>query len=246
MTFELSLMVVGLFLAGAFLMLVIHRTKKAECDQRRTDWIKYLTYVGLVSGILLIAVAGKWWLAVFLVLIAVTGSVEILRNMAISKGRRAILFPVFASILLFSLGHLLVSGGIEWFGYFAFVFLLVCVNDSFSQLWGRLVGIHKLCPELSPHKTWEGLLGGILTTVGCTLVMASIILGISLFMAAGIGIVTSLSATAGDLLFSYIKRNLGIKDFSSLLPGHGGVLDRFDSLITAAPVIYWVKKLWIL
>ncbi len=75
--------------------------------------------------------------------------------------------------------------------------------------------------------------------------MASMILGISLFIAAGIGIVTSLSATAGDLLFSYIKRNLGIKDFSSLLPGHGGVLDRFDSLITAAPVIYWVKKLWI-
>jgi CDP-diglyceride synthetase len=238
-------MIVGMFLAGAFLMSVIHRTKKAECDQRRADWIKYLTYAGLVSGIFLIAAVGRWCLAAFLVLIAVTGSLEILRNMAISKGRRAILFPVFLSILLFSLGHLLVSEGIKWFAYFSSVFLLVCVNDSFSQLWGRLVGTHKLCPELSPQKTWEGLLGGILTTVGCTLVMASMILGISLFIAAGIGILTSLSATAGDLLFSYIKRNLGIKDFSSLLPGHGGVLDRFDSLITVAPVIYWVKKLWI-
>jgi phosphatidate cytidylyltransferase len=113
--------------------------------------------------------------------------------------------------------------------------------DSFSQLWGRLLGKRPLCPRLSPGKTVEGLVGGGLTTVAVAAALGPLLLGHSPVPMAGLGALTAAGAVVGDLAFSWIKRRAGLKDFSSALPGHGGVLDRFDSLVVGAPVFFWSR-----
>ena len=89
----------------------------------------------------------------------------------------------------------------------------------------------------------EGLIGGSLTTIASAVALAPLIHGLTETQAACLGCAIAAAATIGDLLFSLIKRTLIIKDFSGLLPGHGGVFDRFDSLIVAAPVAYWLGQL---
>jgi len=131
-----------------------------------------------------------------------------------------------------------------WFGTFAFVFLLVGITDSYSQLWGKLAGKHKMCPHLSPHKTWEGLLGGILSALTAAGLFSFLIPELKYPQVLELGLIIALTATSGDLFFSLIKRRLSIKDFSGIIPGHGGVLDRFDSLIITAPVFYWCENLF--
>jgi len=148
-------------------------------------------------------------------------------------------------VLTVCLGHLLLGNAAVWFSTFAFVFLLVATTDSFSQLWGKLLGNHKLCPQLSPGKTWEGLIGGFVSTAAVSGLLKFLLPDVSLLHLFGLGLLVAASATAGDLLFSYIKRRIGIKDFSGLLPGNGGILDRFDSLIVTAPVFYWTRLLFL-
>jgi phosphatidate cytidylyltransferase len=119
------------------------------------------------------------------------------------------------------------------------LFILLCVaNDTGGYVVGVLIGRHPLAPSVSPKKTWEGLLGSV--------VLASVVgvLGVH-FMLDGdpalgalLGVATVVVATLGDLGESMIKRDLELKDMGTLLPGHGGVLDRIDSMLLAAPVVY--------
>jgi phosphatidate cytidylyltransferase len=120
-------------------------------------------------------------------------------------------------------------------GAFAFVVLVTAATDSFAELLGRLVGRRKLCPRLSPQKTVAGLWGGLGMAVLVALLLGFLLPGAHGLRLGLVGLATALGAVAGDLLFSAIKRAVGVKDFSGLLPAHGGVLDRFDSLVLAAP-----------
>ncbi len=128
-------------------------------------------------------------------------------------------------------------------GSYSMALLLVAAADSYAQLWGRLQGRHHLCLRLSPGKTVEGFLGGILGATTLAPALVFLTPGASVPSLVLVGLSTALAAAAGELLFSLIKRRLGVKDFSALLPGHGGLLDRFDSLILAAPVSYWHRHL---
>ncbi len=120
--------------------------------------------------------------------------------------------------------------------------------DTGAYFVGTFFGKHKLCPEISPKKTVEGLIGGVVTNalilVAISYVYFNFIFeGQTNFNYILIGIIGAFSAligTAGDLTASLIKRNYGIKDFSNFLPGHGGITDRFDSVIFVAPFIYLV------
>jgi phosphatidate cytidylyltransferase len=115
--------------------------------------------------------------------------------------------------------------------------------DTGAFFTGRAVGRHKLAPEISPGKTVEGAIGGWL----CALAMALLVGGflrLDLRIAASLGAMIGVLSQVGDLCESAIKRDLGIKDFSGLLPGHGGILDRFDSLLMTAPLVYYVLALW--
>ncbi len=125
--------------------------------------------------------------------------------------------------------------------YTLLLFLSIWFNDTFAYFIGRSLGKHKLIPRISPNKTVEGALGGMLGTVGFVVLFSG-----SVQMGAGAavlaGVLISLLGQAGDLLESALKRFLDTKDSGELIPGHGGVLDRFDSVLMTAPFLYFYVK----
>lgn len=122
------------------------------------------------------------------------------------------------------------------------VFIITIMTDIFAMLVGMVFGKHKLIPEISPKKTVEGSIGGIVGSVLFSAAYGLILRYIFGFyvdfvMIVALAFVGSILAQIGDLTFSYIKRGFKVKDFGALLPGHGGVLDRFDSLLFVAPLV---------
>ena len=116
-----------------------------------------------------------------------------------------------------------------------FVYLIVALFDGFSQVSGQWLGKRQLARRISPSKTIEGTVGGALAALGGALILRGLVHlgpGRTLSLAGAIVI----AALAGDLSASWVKRRTGIKDFGHALPGHGGVLDRFDSLLVGAPI----------
>ena len=121
-------------------------------------------------------------------------------------------------------------------------FVVAFVADGGAYFAGRFFGKHKLAPHVSPHKTIEGLVGGFVTALVAMLLYGVVCrygfkLEVSWTAAVVYAVVGTGASVLGDLGFSAIKRQTGIKDYGTLLPGHGGVLDRFDSMVTTAPVI---------
>jgi phosphatidate cytidylyltransferase len=115
----------------------------------------------------------------------------------------------------------------------AAVYLVVCTFDGFSQVSGQLLGTHKLTPRLSPGKTIEGSVGGLVFGVGMAFLLRPVV-GWSALRCLEIACFVAATALIGDLLASYVKRKSGVKDYGKLLPGHGGILDRFDSFLFVA------------
>lgn len=163
------------------------------------------------------------------------------------------LFPSFENRRLEE--AFLTGFGVFYVGYFSFhiiligqtiypllvwlVFFTAFGTDIFAYFTGYLFGKHKLCPAISPKKTIEGAVGGILGSVILSGIFTLILLPDLLFHGIVIGILGSIIAQFGDLTASIIKRKIGIKDYGNLIPGHGGVLDRFDSVLFTAPFVYY-------
>lgn len=112
-------------------------------------------------------------------------------------------------------------------------------TDIFAYLVGTRFGRHKLSPRLSPHKTIEGAAGGLLGGMGCCALFSVIFVPDLLMHSIAIGLIGSIAAQSGDLVASAFKRKTGIKDFGTLIPGHGGILDRFDSVLFTLPAVYY-------
>jgi phosphatidate cytidylyltransferase len=123
------------------------------------------------------------------------------------------------------------------------VILLIWSNDTFAYLSGSIAGRHKMMERISPGKTWEGTVLGVLITFGLSFVLRDVILQEKGFLWPVLGLMVPILATIGDLVQSMLKRQAGIKDSGSIMPGHGGVLDRFDSLIFVSPFVVAVLKL---
>jgi phosphatidate cytidylyltransferase len=220
--------------SGALWLIRINR--KLDPEKSQKQWTKYIIYVLIVNllwfciiysqlafiilGIILIFIAtAEWWKAVNKL-----------------KGN-----------LWFSLIFVLLMAGFWRFLYLdQQTLLLVCwtvvLFDGASQISGQLAGKRKLLPKISPGKTWEGLMGGALVTLLSGLLVQgqfsdswiSHILWMCLIMAA---------AFVGDLLASLVKRRVGIKTYSRILPGHGGAMDRFDSLFTAGAFVFYIQTI---
>jgi phosphatidate cytidylyltransferase len=132
------------------------------------------------------------------------------------------------------------SNGLEQI--MTFVILVGC-NDTFGYFVGVLTGKHPMAPKISPKKSWEGLVGSIVfTTLGGSL-MFHYVLDIEWFIGALVGLLIVFTATSGDLIESAMKRDLQLKDMGSLLPGHGGILDRLDSVLLSAPALWLALEL---
>jgi phosphatidate cytidylyltransferase len=160
----------------------------------------------------------------------------------------ALLFSFFLRLRwvpLHEVGGLPVGGFRDRTGALLLVMLAVWCQDGAAQIVGRLCGTWKPFPKISPNKTIEGCVGGLLAAVVATLAFGAA-LHLNLAHLLGLGLVLGVLGQFGDLCKSMIKRELGIKDFGDLIPGHGGVLDRFDSLLFTMPVAYLYFRLFVM
>jgi phosphatidate cytidylyltransferase len=123
-----------------------------------------------------------------------------------------------------------------------FLLVLAACNDALAYLWGTWLGRHKLSPRLSPNKTIEGAVGGAASVVMIGVVLGGLLDGIGITWAVGAAGLIGVLGVCGDLVVSFIKRDLRIKDMGVLLPGHGGLLDRCDSLVLTAPVLFHLRR----
>lgn len=116
--------------------------------------------------------------------------------------------------------------------YMIYLFLITTMTDTFAFVTGKLIGKHRCTPTISPNKTWEGVIGGTVlgTFISFAFFETVIETSMPLYFSLGMTILLSIIGQIGDLVFSAMKRNFKIKDFSNFMPGHGGILDRFDSI----------------
>ena len=122
-----------------------------------------------------------------------------------------------------------------------YLVLVVQLSDVMQFVWGKLLGRRRVAPSISPNKTWEGLVGGVATAtlIASTLWWAT---PFTPLVSAAMGLVLTLMGFAGGLIMSAIKRDRGVKDYGSMIEGHGGILDRIDSLCFAAPVFFHLTR----
>jgi phosphatidate cytidylyltransferase len=144
---------------------------------------------------------------------------------------------------VFALSHtamLLAFGVSRGYGAGPLLFLVALTqfNDVAQFTWGKLFGRHKILPSVSPKKTWEGFLGGFFTTVAVAGLVGPYLTPMDAHWSLLAGAIIAVAGFIGDVTLSATKRDLGVKDASNLIPGHGGILDRVDSLIYAAPVFF--------
>ncbi len=123
-------------------------------------------------------------------------------------------------------------------GLVIFLLFMTQFNDVCQYIWGKMLGKHKIIPKVSPNKTWEGFIGGVLTITAVSSFVGPLLTPLSVELSFLSGLLISISGFIGDLVISSIKRDLEIKDSGSLIPGHGGILDRFDSLIFTSPLFF--------
>ncbi|CAB4530836.1 unannotated protein [freshwater metagenome] len=186
------------------------------------------TWFGGVSGL---TVATAIAFPCLLVLLLPRGTENFVRTASASS--LALIYLPFLAGFLILLGR--PHNGLE--RVMTFVVLVGC-NDTFAYLTGVLFGKHPLAPKISPKKTIEGLVGSLVFTVIGGSVAFYYIMDSDWWLGAAAGVLTVFTATAGDLIESALKRDVAIKDMGSLLPGHGGIMDRLDSVLFAAPALW--------
>ena len=175
-------------------------------------------------------------------LVGVVLSAEVFRNRTspivnVATTLAGALYVALPMALMAVVPLFLVGGG-EWNAlYFLFYLFLVWGNDVFAYLAGVTMGRHKMCERLSPKKSWEGFAGGVLGSLAVG-ALGACVLNESYVVWIGLALVVSLSSVVGDLVESMFKRDAGVKDSGSIMPGHGGILDRFDAFILSAPFAF--------
>ena len=240
LTVEMIFLGVGLyFLLGAGVTFIIGM--KQDATQRRTSWIKYLFYLLLVALMLTATVLGTPYIQLTGALIILLGSMEFFRLYNThKKGSRPVFVVSLLILLILSTGFMaFLFQPANWIIY---TYLLVMVCDASSQHSGQLSGRRYIFGELSPHKTLEGILGGVGMTLLTSMLLAPL-MEWTLIKSLLVGLSISLFANAGDLMASAFKRSQGAKDFSRLIPGHGGVLDRFDSFLLVGAWAYFLYSM---
>ena len=145
----------------------------------------------------------------------------------------------FAALILTRLG----DAGLQWV---ALAFLTTFATDTGAYAAGKAMGRRKLAPSVSPGKTWEGAAGGLLAAMSAAAGLVHLLDGVEsrVWPALALGLAIGVAAQAGDLLESKLKRMAGAKNSGRLIPGHGGLLDRLDSLVPVFPLVYCASRVW--
>ncbi|MFM9984620.1 MAG: phosphatidate cytidylyltransferase [Flavobacteriales bacterium] len=200
-------------------------------EERRESWVKYVVYLGIITTLQTVFFHRQFSFFA-LSLIATVG----LGEMFFAARRVGMLFLINALFTYILLSGAFVLLAADKSPTLVRTYFLVVVFDGFSQIIGQIAGGQKLIPKISPNKTISGLLGGTITA----LVTSAICFGTESVFPWAMSVI--ISALVGDLLASWVKRRAGIKDYSTLIPGHGGFLDRFDSFILAGAI----QTIWII
>lgn len=192
---------------------------------------------------------GMAWYGMFIIFIPVYVFLFLPARMVIAGDTKGFLHS--ASVMhwgmmttVFALSHvayLMTLPGADASAGALLVFFLVALtelNDIAQYLWGKSLGRIRVTPNVSPNKTLGGLLGGILTTMLLAVILGPLLTPMSYLHSLGAGLIIGAGGFCGDVVMSAIKRDFGVKDSGKLLPGHGGILDRLDSLIYTAPLFF--------
>lgn len=237
MPIELAYIIILYFAIGAIAIVFINSRKK--CSENKERWIKYIFYLLIVLITVYCIIHGRFrYLAIA---ISAMGLIEITTIVPDKKTKWA---QIFATAI-----YLFIGAGFYGFSKWSnanvllFVYTIVFTFDGFSQIFGQILNGKKMLPTISPQKTIAGAAGGFATAMITTFFVKDW-LGIEARLAALQGVIIIAAALAGDVLASLYKRKMGIKDYSKLIPGHGGVLDRFDSFMMAGASYFFFN--WIL
>jgi phosphatidate cytidylyltransferase len=232
--------VVVVFLALRELLALIHRSGWGVFPNEGLAWGAAVVGAGAFGGDIVLLAFGAG-----AALVLVAGFVY--RRSAIALGDWSftamgvayVSFPLAAVVLIRSDD----VAGIEWL---ALAFGATFATDTGAYAVGRAIGRHKMAPSISPAKTWEGAAGGLLAAVAATIAIIAIVGDVAnaYWHAAALGIGIGVVGQVGDLLESKLKRLAKVKDSGVLIPGHGGVLDRLDSLVVVFPLVYYASKVW--
>jgi len=209
--------------------------RREDVVLRRVGWLFMLAAAGVILSGAPAAPAGWMFGSVAMAtLLGGAAGLAARRGIALGSG------IAYAGLPMASLALL---RGVDLPGMIAIAFLLATVwaTDIFAYFAGRRVGGPKLAPRISPNKTWSGAIGGaVAAVVAGAAIFALVGHPAPAWIALGLAMLLSVVAQAGDLLESAVKRHFGVKDSGGMIPGHGGVMDRFDGLVTAAVVLYMV------
>jgi phosphatidate cytidylyltransferase len=233
MILTIYIIILCYFVLGAVGFYFINRNKSRYTA--RESWKKYITYFLIIHVLFLGIVFNPFFFRIIALGIILVGMFELIRVFRKSEHRNREFFVL--ALLLFlvlTVGFFHFSGLNK--NLILFAFLVLSIFDAFSQISGQLAGRRKLFPAISPGKTVEGLVGGALVALASAVLLKSLVEFSTLktlLIAAGI----VLFAFAGDVAASVYKRKFNIKDFSKFLPGHGGFLDRFDSMIAGGAFV---------
>jgi phosphatidate cytidylyltransferase len=199
--------------------------RKVDATIARQRWVKYLTYI-LITTIVVLAI----WFRLFSILALLTVLAGYYELAIVHRNKR-----YWLALLAF----FIITAGFLFFAFKfrselqIFIYLQILAFDAFSQVIGQLIGKTSIAPRVSPTKTLEGFVGGVSFCI-LSSILTSSWMNISVVSAIVFGLFTSITGFSGDMLASYYKRIAGIKDYSNLLPGQGGFLDRFDSFMMSA------------
>jgi len=235
MNLVLYLIILTYFLIGGFVILYIN--EKSLNQDKKHNWLKYFTFFLTVNLLFASVMFNEIYFHYLSIIIILISFFEVTRLIFLTgKLKTGLISLIFLALFSFTfIGFSLLEKQL-----LIIVIFTVSIFDAFSQLAGQLFGRRKILPLISPNKTAEGMIGGYLFSIASSVLIFKMLnkdIVQSLYF--GFGIATF--AFLGDLSASYIKRKFGVKDYSRLLPGIGGVLDKFDSLIFCGSFIYVIR-----
>lgn len=229
------IIILSYFVLGAIGFYFINR-KKAK-DVARESWTKFITYFFIINILFFSIVINPILFRIASGLIVLVGAYELFRLLKTTNFSHLKYFLVSITIFgILSFGFIIFSGFNK--EIILFTFLILSIFDAFSQISGQLFGKTKIVPNISPNKTIGGTFGGAIIAILSGLLLKGLyneLLGNTLILSTGIVVFAFL----GDIAASLYKRKFEVKDYSKLIPGHGGFLDRFDSLIAGGA---WVAS----
>jgi len=239
-------------LSVALIFLVISVIGTWEYFQLQDNLSKFKQFVGLVISLICFSSVfdktGFGEVHIFSVVIILV--LAMLTSVLLPKGREHltawahVIFSQFYVTMPFLMLYHLAFLGFDYdYKVILTFFILLWLSDTGAYIFGKYLGKHKMIPKVSPKKTWEGLTGGIFCAIIGSAVLSNYGFNIPNIHWAAAAVLVSVLGAGGDLFESQMKRNKGVKDSGKLMPGHGGILDRFDGVLLSVPVIFALVKI---